>query len=406
MNVYIKVCGCVMTLSAMTFAASPTTAPALPSGHPDISSMQKTQNAPPLPSGHPDISALMNEAAAGKMPAGHPDLAKGSGTAVPSTRPFLPTLYIEAHQGTAGAPAVGADPVTIETYRDGHLLSQVSTHLDANGKLTVGDLPAVVAFQPVVKITHAGAEYTVQGEEMDIDHNGQRLVLPVYEATEVQPAWRIKIRHVMVSPQADGATVMEMLSVESPIDRVWVGQLGADGRRVSVSLPLPKGATDVKLLSGFEEGFVSVANDRVIDSAALMPGTTAMQLQYRVPAAGGAVDLTTSAAAPIERMMLFVPDDGSSATAAGLESLGAKPNDRGGMTRYFKGQSILAGTSIGVTLSKLPQITKAEGDVEGAAAPAATQLPGMGKTPQIVGGVGAVLILFVGAAILLKPKRT
>ncbi|CAN5436703.1 hypothetical protein BH10PLA1_BH10PLA1_06080 [soil metagenome] len=406
MNVYINVCGCVMVLSAMTLAAGPTTAPALPSGHPDISAMQQTQNAPPLPSGHPDISALMKEAAAGKMPAGHPDIAKGSGTAVPSTRPFLPTLYIEAHQGTAGAPAVGADPVTIETYRDGQQISKIDTHLDANGKLTFGDLPAVVAFQPVVKITHAGAEYTVQGEQMDIDHNGQRLVLPVYEPTEVQPAWSIKIRHVMVSPQADGATVMEMMSIESPIDRVWVGQIGADGRRVSLSLPLPKGATDVKLLSGFEEGFVSVANDRVIDAAALMPGTTAMQLQYRVPAVSGVVDLTTSAPASIDRMMLFVPDDGSSTTAAGLESLGAKPNDRGGTTRYYKGQSIQAGSIVGVTLSKLPKTTKADGDVEGVATPTAAHLPGMGNMPQIVGGVGAVLILFVGAAILLKPKRT
>jgi len=347
----------------------------------------------------------MKQAAEGKLPNGHPKIPGQGPIASPTTQPLLPTLFIEAQQGTAGGPAIGADPVTIELYRGEERVYKLDTRLDANGKLTATKFPVLDQFEPVIKLTHGGVEYSARGNAMDMEHTAQTINLTVYESTDVQPAWRIKVRQVMVTTVAGGVTIMEMMNVENPTDRAWIGTPGPDGKRVTLSLPIPKDATDLKVMAGLAESSVSVVNNQILSSAAVLPGALAMQLHYHVPTIAGKVDLLVNTPSPIERMMLFVPDDGTTVVPTNLESLGSKPNDRGTSTRYYKGQSLQAGASTGVTLANLPLNAKAEGEhVEETVAPGKPQASG-GATPQVIGGIGAVAILFVGAAILLKPKR-
>jgi hypothetical protein len=90
-------------------------------------------------------------------------------------------------------------------------------------------------------------------------------------------------------------------------------------------------------------------------------------------------------------------------SAVGMEDLGAKENDRGGKTHYYKAQGTKAGDPIGVTLTNLPNKALASGEGEDAAA--ATNTASNDKTPQILAGVGAVLILFIGIAFLFKPTH-
>lgn len=411
MNKLVQSIVYVLSVSPLALAASPTTAPVLPKGHPDISQLQaqQQQDAPALPSGHPDLKDLMQKAKDGKLPAGHPQIP-GMGknaNAVPTTQPQLPTLFIEAQQGTAGAPAIGADPVTVEAYHNGEVVFKTASRLQADGKITVENIPVLVEFQPLVKVTHNGVDFITQGEVMDMQRTGQRIGVTVYETTDVAPEWRVKVRHVMVSPAGDGAVVMEMMNTENPSDRAYLGPSGADGKRAALSWPLPKGATDVQLMAGLRAGGATIVNDCIVSSDPMLPGATAIQFRYRVPAVDGKINLLIDPPAGIEKMMLFVPEDGSTLEAKGLESLGSKPNDRGGVTRYFKGQDIKAGVAAGVVLGNLPSVPKAKatGEPPALAAAPSANIPGANKTPQIVGGLGAVIILFVGAAILLKPKK-
>src|SRR5689334_14319627 len=142
-----------LILSGVALAADPTTKPAsLPKGHPDISQMQAAQQQAadgqaPAQKSHLSLEEVMRQAKERGMPAGHPQMPPagemppmppmGEAPAMPKApqAPVAATLSIQAVQGTAKAPAVGADPVEIELLRDGEVVSHIEDKLDATGKL-------------------------------------------------------------------------------------------------------------------------------------------------------------------------------------------------------------------------------------------------------------------------------
>ena len=406
-----------LILSGVALAADPATESALPKGHPDISQLQAQQQAapdgqPPAQKSHLSLEEVMRQAKEKGLPAGHPQMPPagempamppaGQAPAMPPA-PVAATLSVQAIQGTTKGPAVGADPVEVDLLRDGDVVSHIEDKLDATGKLTLKDLPGGADITPVVRITHAGVVYNTSGNPLIAQHGG-KVTVKVYEATEEQPEWKIKIRHVMVQPYKDGVQVMEMMGIENPTDRSWIGKADPiTGKRATLSVPLPKGAKNVQMMSGFHNTCASVLGDRIVDTDPFVPETSQYQIGYIVPAINGKVDLSVAAPAGIDRMMLFVPDDGSSVSAIGMEDLGAKENDRGGKTHYYKAQGAKAGDSIGVTLTNLPDKALASGEGEDGAA--ATNALSNDKTPQILAGVGAVLILFIGIAFLFKPSH-
>jgi hypothetical protein len=139
----------------------------------------------------------------------------------------LGSLTIHAIQGTKGGPAIAGDPVKVEVYNNGQLAGQVDTKLDDKGVVTVSGVPMGDVFQIAVRVSHAGADFNVT-PVFAPNTSEQQVDVTVAESTEQAPDWFVHMRHIMAQPGADGLNVIDMVSVQNPSDRAWIGSADAN----------------------------------------------------------------------------------------------------------------------------------------------------------------------------------
>jgi len=379
-------------------AGEPATSPSLSDVVLSATAQQgETTKPAELPAGHPPI---------GGLPAGHPDISGMNAAAPaavrPSTQPStIGWLRVQAVQGTKGGAKIGPEPVVVEMYNNGKVLDKVETKLDAGGALLLPNLPTVTPFQPVIRVEYQGLEYQVVGEVMDVEHPRQLVDVRVFEKTEAEPRWQIGMRHLILSPTAMGLQVVEMLSVENPSDRTWTGKLAADGKKGTLALALPAGASGVRPGEGFHEDEIRVIDGRLVSSIPVMPGTIQLQLSYVIPALDGTARVTAVAPAKTDRLRVFVPDDGTKVEASGLEAAGVVNMGRGN-TRFYKAGPVEAGQAVAVTVSGITKDKFAAELAEAAAGDAAKPSSG---APKVVGILAAVGLVVGVAAIFLRPVK-
>jgi hypothetical protein len=379
--------------------------PALPPGHPQLPADNGT---PALPSGHPQIPG--GPAATG-LPAGHPQV-NPSGLLPPGTKA---SIAIKAVQATKDGPAIGADPVLVEYYNaEGEVVGLNTATLSDKGQVTIKDITLTVPVQPLITVTHAGIEYKAPGNVMDGTNRDQEVAVNVYETTPREPAWQVRMRHVIVDPTRDGLNVTEMISVFNPTDRAWTGRPVKTGSPITLELDLPPNANNVRAGGAFRDNAVKLENGKLLCSMPLLPGGADFQVHYVIPAENDRAEVTLWAPAATGSLFVFLPADGTTVTSNELKLVDAKPGAQlRANSRFYTAPPQNAGDVIRFTVSGLKAIkasAAADAPPEGAKSPAATNTDtsaaGIPKVAKIAGGVAAAAILTVGTAVVLykSPK--
>lgn len=389
--------------------------PPLPAGHPPVPGMG---GAAPggLPSGHPDISGMGAKAPTGAMPSGHPDISsmmQGGKPGTPATQPagMVTTVNVQAVQGTTGGPAVGTDEVRIEVV-DAHtnsVVAKVEGKLNEQGAVRVGGLPVGPAYQPVVTVVHNGVAYRAYGEPMN-SAAPKDISVQVFETTDRDPGWEVRMRHVMLQPMENGVQVMDVIAVANDSDRSYIGAAQPDNSRVTFALPLASNAKDVTFMAGFDDCCSKIVDGKIVNSMAILPGANQYQYTYFVPMVDGKTELLATSPALAKQVMVLIPDDGTEVTVTG--GLESGVTDMGGRKiRYFKAGGVQANSEIKVTVAGKP--TKATGAAAaptgsaGTAAVSPFASADIGQMAKAIAGVGALLIVLFGGALLVrKPIKT
>jgi hypothetical protein len=303
------------------------------------------------------------------------------------------TLTVKAVQGTRDGRPVGVNTIEVHLFHREQLVHKFEASLDETGSAVLENLPVGIGLTPVVRVSYAGVVYQEIGPLMDKDHRDATFSVTVYETTDVRPDWNVSMRHIMATPSPDGVSVEEMVVVENPGDRTWLGGApGADGKRVAVSLTLPPGARNVKLDRGFHGWCCTAFADRTLGvQMPLMPGKASFRFSYDVPAESSRADLGVVSPVVTHRMVAFVADTGVKAEPVGLTSMGASA--MGGLSVLsFQGQEVSAGQAAGVVLTGLPS--------------AVNPVEGSSSIAKVVAGVGiGIAVLIGGAVVLLRSKR-
>jgi hypothetical protein len=405
----------------VTKTGSPTTAPTpvlasansddLPSGHPDIAQMleqrkqarAKARMNGELPAGHPPISGMAPNATPTPMQAMQP------GTTQPA---IFGTLTVRAVQGTAaGGQAIGELPATVELLMGDQVIDKKELKLAKDGTLRLDNVPLSMNITPVVKVNYNGVEFTAQGGVMDGAHAEQQVQVPVFESTETAPAWTVKMQHVMLEPSVDGMRVMEMLAVENPTDRAWVGApTGADGKRRTITFALPPGAKEVSFGGALHDCCTTVEDGKIYNSMALVPGISQYRIGYTIPVANGNADLAFKTIAPVAHLMVFVPDDGSTVKADGIANSGVTDMG-GGKTRFYRGTELATGAAVKLSISGITARASATAAATGTSpargAVAVSSRGGSAQTAKLIAGAGALTIFVVGGMLLMfKAPRS
>jgi len=386
----------ISAASSAQVAGPPASQPAplgLPPGHPAIPADDGTSILPPR---------LQPNDGAGNLPQGHPEIGPARKAVAHGS------LSLHATQGTAGGTKPAGDPVVIDLYSAAPTPQHFEGQLDASGTLVLPDITITGACQPLIKVTHAGVPYQGIGQVMDAAHTGEKVEVKVFDTTEQQPQWVMKMRHVIIHRSPAGLDVIEMIMLDSPGDRVWLGTGDGKEPRITLDLPLPAAAQNVQFGDGLKAGNASVKDGRLINTAPLIPGTTQLQFSYTLPVGDGKAQITLAAPVATGHLMMFVPDDGSTVTGDGLIPAGSG-NAPGGTSRFFMVPSVPAGKELKVDFTHLAgPTTKAaadDGGEPGTAQADSTGSPqadsGQAPTEPVRSRSSMPVIIGVGSAVLL-----
>jgi hypothetical protein len=348
----------------------------------------------PLPAGHPPLPGAPHSGTAA-MPAGHPPMPGGPPPVAPDAKG---SLVVQAVQGTRGGPAIAGDAVVVELIHDGQSVKKIEAKLDDRGQAIMDDLPVGLGVQPEVLVRHAGVEYRQTGEFMHASPPDQRVTVVVYEPSEKAPQWIIKARHLFVKRIDEGFYVKDMMVVESPTDRAWVGRADAKGLRTTLELQLAKNTGRVDFYAGFDRLGTELIEGKLVNRTPLLPGTSQYQFGYIVPITDGQAVINVYNPADTGQLVVIMPDDGSKATVTGL-SEGEAAEMGPQKVRIFSAQDVKAGQGIGVTLSGLAETAPAS--------PAPLRPKAAANAfPQTMALVGGGVVLAGGLALVcLKRPR-
>jgi hypothetical protein len=386
-------------VAAPTTQALPPVTQTLPTGHPDISQMKSGG----MPGG---MGAMGGAGGMPAMPAGHPDISKLKTSA--STQPvMIGSISVRAVQGTPSGPAIGELPVVVELYQGENAIDKREAKLAADGTATLDAIPVGLGVTPVVRVTYKGVDYTTTGGQMDGQHPEQQIQVPVFETTEEQPAWTVHMQHVMLQPTTEGVGVMEMLAIENPSDKSWLGKLGPDNKRTTLVFSLPPGAKDVQLVGGFHECCVKIEGEKIINSMAFVPGVSQYRIAYTLPVGAGKAEFSLTTAAPVKHLMIFVPDDRSTVSAEGIAS-GGSADMGNGKTRFYKAADLAAGAVVKLNLTGITAApTPAAAATELPAGHPAASANESGQAAKLVAGAGGLMIFVVGGfLVFLKAPKS
>jgi hypothetical protein len=362
-----------------------------------------------LPAGHPPIGGASTQASAPANPTANLAVQWARQRPAAATRPATHgALTVRAVQGTAGGPAVGELPVVVELLQNNQLIDKFDAKTAADGTLRVDTIPLDLVVTPVVKVTYHGVEYTGAGGVIDAAHAEQQVQVPVFETTEQAPAWTVKMQHVMLEPTVSGMRVTDMLAIENPSDRAWIGTPGKTSKRRTLSFALPAGAKDVQLGGGLHDCCTVVEDGKIVDSMALVPGVSQYRISYTLPVSGGNAELAFATPAPVGHLMVFIPDDGSTVSALGVSD-GGVASMGGGKTRFYKASDVAPGTLVKLNISGITARATAaalEGASPAARDAAAVNAGSSARVAKLVAGIGGLAIFVVGGMLLMfkAPK--
>lgn len=336
-----------------------------------------------------------------KLPMGHPDISMMEAPPAPAPT-ATGRLAVQALQGTPGGPAIGVAEVRVQLIHRGMLLDTLSGTLDEHGVVMFEDLAVATGFQPIVMIDYAGVTYQQVGALMDGDHSEQNVQVLCYEVMDDMPDWAVAMRHLMLSPAEQGVRVTELLVISSDGDRTWLGALAQDGARTVMKLALAAGARDVELGRGFS-GWSDAAfeSGELLTRRPLVPGRTELQFSYIVPAVEGSAMIDVVAPAPVERMMVIVPegmalDAADSLRDGGTQAMGGKA------VRFYVASDLAAGQATGFSVTGLGPAPAPAGEATAVAANAPVSTSG--GVAKIVAAVGGIVLLLAAIIVFFRSS--
>ncbi|MFO8015048.1 MAG: hypothetical protein R6X20_17310 [Phycisphaerae bacterium] len=203
---------------------------------------------------------------------------------------------------------------------------------------------------------------------------------------------------MVVRRTAEGLYVREMMIVDNPSDRAWLGSKDDDGRgsTLNIDLPIPEAGGRVDFFKGFSECCTQLEKDRLINTHAIAPGKSQFVFGYLVPVDGGSATLEVVHPADTDQVALVVPENGMQVQAEALgdgEALKMGP----GTMRLFKGTDFEAGQRFVVQLSRIPKPAPAKPKPS---RPKAGLSRGGPSVPQAVAAAGGGAILLGGIGLM------
>ena len=208
--------------------------------------------------------------------------------------------------GTAGGGPVGSLTVTLRHFAGMQLAEERQTQTGPDGSFRFDGLPTSPQDAYLVVVRYAGVDY-VSGMVQLHQQPEQTVDLTVYETTTDPSTVRIASRSLVIagaSPELRAVDIMDILIVENSGDRTYLG----DRSGVVLSIPLPRGAQEIRPQPGFDYGQPRLEDGVLLTTGPLPPGSQTVVLSYTVPYEGTRATLSIGTAMPTNTLRALVRD--------------------------------------------------------------------------------------------------
>ncbi len=306
------------------------------------------------------------------------------------------TITVHTIQGTEGGPAVTSGNVFVQFLGHGRQVNRLDAKLDANGVAVFENVPLAVPFRPQVTVEYAGASYQAMGDVMKPGNPSQEITVKVFETTDQEPDWQVKMWHVVFNITPDGIQVIHMMVAQNPTDRAWLGAVDSEGNRYSVVLRHPKGAHSIKMGGALHTHNTRLLDDAVASTATLMPGTSMYRIEYVLPVTESDVTIPLTTPAKVTQLRVFFPDDPVlKLHSESLKSLGQGRYELSGerTVEVFAASDLPGGKQINMVISGISRPLSSDEIAAG--------------SPYLARGIAAIgtLALLVACAVAMLRKR-
>jgi hypothetical protein len=266
------------------------------------------------------------------------------------------SLAIQAIQGTPGALPIGNAEVEIDLVHQNSVIKTIHAQLDEFGIVVIDDFPVDINITPVIRISYAGVTYQEVGRIMGPMQPQQLVEVACYEVTNDIPDWSIPVRQVMISRTAKGIKITEIVVINNPSKKTWLGTGSPSEKPVTMSVILPTNAEQVQLGTGFHDWCcTSYDNNQLVNHLPLMPHMTELDFSYIIPVDNGKFDLNLPAPASVEQMIVMLPDDMHTHSSTGL-ALGGTRQIADTHVRYYTSVNLSKGDMVGMAISGITNV--------------------------------------------------
>ncbi|MGH2452406.1 MAG: hypothetical protein ACRDF5_01400 [bacterium] len=251
--------------------------------------------------------------------------------------------------GTLNNSPVAGQTVQLLRMSEDSATPLASTKTDHRGRF-VFNVPGTESVSLVVA-RYRGIQYASKTLQ-PTSNTGASEDISVYEPTTDRPEISYSYRIVLIDRLGIGViSVREVVGVVNPSLRTYIGREDVPGRRVALSVDLPRGAEGVTVLAGIPAPIVEPG--RLLDASPLVPGVRDVAFKYQVRYWGSKAALRWSLAESTGSMDVFAPDLGERLRSATLET---KPSGavRGQRFLRLAQDNLAEGDEIEVELTGLP----------------------------------------------------
>jgi 5-hydroxyisourate hydrolase-like protein (transthyretin family) len=299
--------------------------------------------------------------------------------------------------GTNKNAPLSGQTVTLQMAQGVNSQDLTTAKTDAQGNFSFANLSTDKTISYAIYIRYQGAQYTSNLISLATQPQ-QKVNLTVYDATTDSSKVAVVDATVLVrdpSSHSGTFTISEIYDFKNLNTHAYVGSLDASkGKPNALLFPLPTGAHNVDLNSGFDGYHTIQVNDGFATDAALFPGDTTFAFSFDVPYSGSTYNFSYTPLYPTVSLTVLVPPD-LHVNAHGLSSQGIITADDQHQYQSFKA-------------STLPSRQAVQLDFAGLTAPqsATPSTPlNLNTLWLIVGLLIMIAILFVTAFIYRFQQR-
>lgn len=257
---------------------------------------------------------------------------------------------------TPGGAGVADQGVILKTFVGDQDRGQVSTKTDSQGRFEFSGLNTASNYSYGIIVTYQEAEYFAGPKPFQQGSTTLTWEVSVYDATPKPDNIRVGRAHVVVNVSEDMLAVLQYFSFVNNGDKTFVGShpITPDGKKETIRLALPTGATQITSNEGLDECCAFRTDDGISDTLAVEPGSKDVVLSYQLPFKSSSVFLDLPVYYPVDAINLLVGDQRVKVSSPQLQPQGTQ--DMGGQKYlHFSGKNLSGDTELSIDLTNLPQ---------------------------------------------------